>query len=173
MKSGHAAVPQIDILVDLPLTIRIPKELEPNEQKRLSFYQKLALETSTGSLEARAQRLFHRKTLPEPVQNLVDVLKLRLLGQPVLVTRIAMQKGFRSNDPLSNRLVIDFAESLVPAQIKVLIEENGDWQFGENQIKIPVSSLGDAWMEKLHRTLMLLDEARHQKIDPALANGRG
>lgn len=172
MKSGHAATPQLDILIDLPLSIRIPKELEPNEQKRLSFYQKLALETSIESLEARAQRLFHRKTLPEPVQNLVDVLKLRLLGQSIRVTRIAMQKGFRSTDPLSNRLVVDFTESLVPAQLKALIEENADWQFGENQIKIPVSSLGDGWMTKLHRTLTLLEEARHQKIDPALANGK-
>ncbi|MFH1171738.1 MAG: transcription-repair coupling factor [bacterium] len=174
MKSGRPAVPQLDILIDLPLTIRIPRELESNEQKRLSFYQKLALETTTESLKLRAQRLFHRKTLPEPIQNLVDVLTLRILGQPVRATRIAMQKSLQNPEEVAaGRIIVDFAESLVPAQIKALIEENGEWQFGENQIKIPVSALGEKWMEKIQHTLRLLEDARHQKIDPALANGKG
>jgi transcription-repair coupling factor (superfamily II helicase) len=172
MRAGREAVPTTEILIDLPLSIRIPKELEPNETKRLSFYQKLALETSIETLEFRAQRLFHRKVFPEPVQNLIDVLTLRILGQPVRVTRIALLRGVKGNDPYSQRLVLDFAQSLVPAQLKALIELNGAWQFGENQVKISLSALGDRWMEALQQTLVALEKSRHLTVDPAVANGR-
>lgn len=158
LREGVKAESVGEILIDLPLTIRIPKELEPNEQKRLSFYQKLALEPTVEGLEQRVARLFRRKILPEPVQNLVDVLKLKLLAQPVYVASIAYRKG--SADLGGPRVIVNFSQSLIPSQIKALIEHNAEWQFGENQIKIALSALGERWLDRLQQTLILLHEAR-------------
>ncbi len=163
LREGVRAEPMREILIDLPLSIRIPKELEPNEQKRLSFYQKLALETTMTDLDERVKRLFRRKVLPEPVQNLVDVLKLKLLAQPIGVTNIAYRKPTSQGE--SGRLVVNFGESLIPAQIKALIEANGEWQFGENQIKIAASALGEKWVEGLQATLALLERTKHAGLD--------
>ncbi len=164
LREGVRAEPISDVLIDLPLTIRIPKEMEPNEQKRLSFYQKLALESTVDSLDKRVTRLFRRKVLPEPVQNLVNVLKLKLLAQPVGVTNIALRKGMTNGETSSARITINFAKSLVPSQIKALIEMESEWQFGENQIKIPVSALGDSWIVRLQQTLAALQEAKTMPI---------
>lgn len=149
-----------EIMIDLPVTIRIPKEIEPNEQKRLSYYQKLALESTVEAVEARAQRLFRRKQFPEPIQNLVDVLKLKILAQPANVTSITFRKGLSANDPGSARVLIDFAESLIPSQIKALIDANGEWQFGENQIKISLGALGKEWIKALQDTLRMIVESK-------------
>lgn len=170
LRDGRRAEPQREILIDLPMTIRIPKDMEPNEQKRLSYYQKLALESTTESLEQRAFRLFRRKVLPEPVQNLVNVLKLKILAQPVNVTSIAARKGISSDIGL--RLVITFSESLIPAQIKALIDDNGEWQFGENSIKISQNALGENWMEKLQKTMMVLEKSKHLVVNPEHAKSK-
>lgn len=162
MKEGVTIEPERDILLDLPLAIRIPTEVEPNEQKRLSFYQKLALENTVDDLLARAKRLFRRSVFPEPVQNLLDVLTLKILGAPIGVTRIAMQK----TGGLDSRIVVEFAETLVPAQLKSLIDENAEWQFGERQIKIPLAALGKNWMENVQRTFALLAQSRNVMLKP-------
>lgn len=166
MREGITIEPARDILIDLPVAIRIPKEIEPNEQKRLSYYQKLAMESTVDTLENRAHRLFRRKVLPEPLQNLVDVLKLKILGQPIGAVSIAWRKGPIGDDVASARIIVNFADSLIPSQIKALIDTNGEWQFGENQIRIPVSALGKSWMEGLQQTLVLIEKAKHVVLEP-------
>ncbi len=161
LRDGVRAEPAHEILIDLPITIRIPKEMEPNEQKRLSYYQKLALETTIEGLEARAQRLFRRRQLPESIQNLLDVLKLKLLGQKAGVTSITYRKGLGSADPVNARVLINVASPLIPSQIKALIDANGEWQFGENQMKISMAALGKHWMRALQETLALIERSRH------------
>lgn len=161
LREGVPSEMETDIIIDLPVTIRIPKEMEPNEQKRLSYYQKLALESTVESLEARVARLFRRKQLPESVQNLVDVLKLKILGRPVGVTFIGYRKGIASGDPSSARITVNFSGPLVPSQVKALIDANAEWQFGENQIKIPLTALGKQWMQSLQQTFALLVQSRN------------
>jgi transcription-repair coupling factor (superfamily II helicase) len=70
--------------IDLPVSAYLPEDFMPDSQLRLRFYRRLARIDSAEEIEELAQELVDRfGKLPEPVSNLLYLLRVRALAAEV------------------------------------------------------------------------------------------
>lgn len=93
-RAQHAVAPSALALnlgpsVDLPLSAYLPPEFMPDSQLRLRFYRRLARLDALDAVEELSQELKDRfGELPEPVQNLLYLLRIRILASEAGVESI-------------------------------------------------------------------------------------
>ncbi|MFH1367103.1 MAG: transcription-repair coupling factor [Patescibacteria group bacterium] len=149
VKTGRPTKPLRDIQIDLPLSIGLPKELIPQEAKRLKIYQELASIFDPRELES--YRLSFQKKygpLPASLENLFALLKLKIIGQKSHVSNITGVK-INIEGIQKEKVVVNFYEKLFPEKIKKLIDREPAWDFTDEQIKIDKAKLGRHWLSKL------------------------
>jgi len=149
LKTGRVAKPIRDIQIELPLSLGLPKELIPEEGKRLKIYQELANVFDIGELEGYRHNFLKKYgSLPTPLENLFALLKLKIIGQKAKVSSI---NGVKINIEgiQKEKVVVNFYEKLYPEKIKKLIEKEPAWDFTDEQIKIDKQQLGKNWLSKL------------------------
>ncbi|MBI2636892.1 MAG: DEAD/DEAH box helicase, partial [Parcubacteria group bacterium] len=88
IKSGKPKDVLADISVDLPLEARIPQFFEPNREKRIELYHEWALIDSLEELANVRDELQKQGALPQAIQDLFYILKLKLLGRAAGVRAI-------------------------------------------------------------------------------------
>jgi transcription-repair coupling factor len=147
-----------DIAIDLPLQIGIPRSFIRSEPKRLKVYQQLALLKTPDELAAFRKFQFRRVLIPEPLENLFEVLELKLLAQKTDITSIQVVNVRSPEGTPTPRLIIHFANLLTPPRIKKLIDFNPGWEFTTELIKIDFATLGPRWLDELKRTVALFAE---------------
>ncbi|WP_018351693.1 transcription-repair coupling factor [Longispora albida] len=84
-----------DVKVDLPVDAHIPHDYIGAERLRLEMYRKLAEVRDTEALTAVEAEMKDRYgTLPEPVANLAEVARLRLIARGYGLTDVSVQGKF-------------------------------------------------------------------------------
>ncbi|GAA4356936.1 transcription-repair coupling factor [Angustibacter luteus] len=81
-----------EMKVELPVDAHLPHEYVPGERLRLEAYKKLAEADTEQAVEAVKDELVDRYgTPPQPVQNLLDVARLRVHARRAGLTDVAVQ----------------------------------------------------------------------------------
>ncbi|GMA20574.1 transcription-repair coupling factor [Arsenicicoccus piscis] len=81
-----------EIKIELPVDAHLPHDYVPGERLRLEAYKKLAVvEDEAGLAEIVAELEDRYGALPEPVQNLVEVARLRIVARRASIHDVALQ----------------------------------------------------------------------------------
>ncbi len=150
LKSGQASRPLRDVQLDLPVEVGIPKQLVASEPKRLKLYQQLAGLTSLKELESFRQREFRNVDLPEPLANLFDLLKIKILSQRTDLTHLTASK-ISVEGALKERIILKFASKIKAETAALLLEFAPGWSFMGDTAKIDQAELGANWLNTLER----------------------
>jgi transcription-repair coupling factor (superfamily II helicase) len=86
------AAESVEVKIELPIDAHLPHEYVPGERLRLEAYRKIAEVASPEALDAvRAELLDRYGPLPEPVENLLEVARFRLLARRAGLTDVTLQ----------------------------------------------------------------------------------
>ncbi|MHB1355595.1 MAG: transcription-repair coupling factor [Anaerolineae bacterium] len=133
--------------VDLPLSSYLPDQYMTDNQLRLRFYRRLARVDSLAEIEELTSELADRfGGLPDPVKNLLYILRIRLLAAQSGVTAIAMEEG---------RVALSLTQSLPPALARQI--EAIDQRLAARGGRIWLAK-EEGWQEILERLLRGLGE---------------
>mgnify|MGYP005836783871 CR=1 FL=1 len=113
LKGERAAGTEGHPTVDLPVEAVIPSDYVPNENQRISLYRRLAAVDEAEQLRGLMHELRDRfGPLPEPLRNLVRIVRLKLLCMSVGVQDISYNEG---------RIVVTMADEyqLTPREQRV------------------------------------------------------
>ena len=128
--------------LDLPVEAFLPSDYVADEAARLNLYQRLAASTSVeqvGELFEEIQDRFG--PLPEPAQNLLFLVDLRLEAQRVGVSQISATEG---------EIVVKF-RGRPPQDVGRLTRAVGaPIRAGSNQLRFP-RGRGGAWLATLQK----------------------
>jgi len=81
-----------EVKIELPVDAHLPHDYVPGERLRLEAYRKIAEIGSVDGLEAvRAELLDRYGPLPEPVTNLLEVARFRLVARRAGLTEVSVQ----------------------------------------------------------------------------------
>jgi transcription-repair coupling factor (superfamily II helicase) len=129
--------------ISLPLTAHIPEGYVSNLNTRLSLYHKLAKAEHIEEVAEIAQELRDRfGALPQPVENLLYMVKVKVLAMRAKVSSISIQgKQIVIKPQTDSRRLM--ATSPIDGAVKI----------GATQIKLDTKLLGDRWTEVLEEIL--------------------
>ena len=89
---GEPAAELAEVKIDLPVDAHIPHDYVDGERLRLAAYRAMAEATSEADVDAVRDELADRYgQLPEPVANLLEVAKLRVLLRPYGLHEVVLQ----------------------------------------------------------------------------------
>ena len=136
IKAGGKGGADEDINVEilLPVEAMIPTFYIPDEQEKISVYQKLA-----GSEDEKILKEFEDDIEeeygkpPEQVENLFAVLKLKMVCRKAGVMRIKEESGDKKDD---KEIVLTLAERVTAKEIMQLLKVNPQWRVSGNKLKI-------------------------------------
>ena len=150
--------------ISLPLDAHIPEEYVPNLNTRLSLYHRLAKVEHIEEVADIARELHDRfGALPEPVENLLYVVKIKALAVQAGVSSISTQgrhiviKPHATDSPLKVRGAGGVMNRYPDSAVKI----------GPTQIKLDTRLLGNRWTEVLEEILSSNCAATQVKADPA------
>ncbi|MGZ4634106.1 transcription-repair coupling factor [Oryzihumus sp.] len=117
-----------EIKIELPVDAHLPHDYVPGERLRLEAYKKLAVvEDEAGLAEIEAELRDRYGAPPEPVQNLLEVARLRTVARQAGVADISVQGNFVRFGPLelpeSQQLRLQrlYPGSLVKDQVRTIL----------------------------------------------------
>jgi len=142
--------------ISLPLAAHIPEEYVPNLNTRLSLYHRLARVEHIEEVEDVAREFKDRfGPLPEPVENLLYIVKIKVLAARAEVSSISTQGRQIVIKPHETVIVVSRSpEHGEGAAKQSLIKGyDGAVKIGATQIKIDTRLLGDRWTEVLEEIL--------------------
>ena len=127
--------------IDLPLEARLPEGYVEDETLRLGLYRRLAGITAIPEVEEMREELQDRfGSLPEAAENLLCLLRLRILGWEGEVQAISTGRG---------RIIIELARE------KEMVLPQGVRKQG-NRVTMPFSLQDEAWPKRLENLLKTL-----------------
>jgi transcription-repair coupling factor (superfamily II helicase) len=136
--------------ISLPLAAHIPEEYVSNLNTRLSLYHRLAKVEHVEQVGDVARELQDRfGALPQPVENLLYIVKIKVLAMRVKVSSISTQgkqiviKPQSVNSPLKIRGARGVMSKYLDSAVKI----------GATQIKLDTKLLGDRWKVVLEEIL--------------------
>jgi len=112
----------------------IPTFYIPDEQEKISVYQKLA-----GSEDEKILKEFEDDIEeeygkpPESVENLFAVLRLKLVCRKAGVVRIKEESGSKKDD---KEIVMSLSDRVTAKEIMQLLKKNSQWRVSGNKLKI-------------------------------------
>lgn len=140
-------------LLDTDLELLLPDDYVNKVEERLRLYQELDQCQSEAELEAFRQKLQDRfGPLPEPAEELLNSLRLRLLGQKVGFQKIVLKQGqllcYFPHDQQS-----PYFQSARFQQVLLFLQEQKRAQLKERKEKLYLSFSG---VESIHQARELL-----------------
>jgi len=153
IKSGERLEVVADISVDLPIEARIPGFFEKNKERRIELYHEWALIDTIEDLDAAKEKITRAGALPQTVQNLFYVLKMKILGRMSGITAIDTIGSFGSD---TQRLILRTEKPLPPECFSAMLEICPHWEYGTEELKLPLAEFGKDWTAKLQKTLMAI-----------------
>jgi transcription-repair coupling factor (superfamily II helicase) len=133
--------------ISLPLDAHIPEEYVSNLNTRLSLYHRLARVEHVEEVEDVAREFKDRfGPLPQPVDNLLYMVKIKVLAARAKVSSISTQ---------GRQIVIKPQETVIAREAKQSLGKSYDGavKIGATQIKLDTRLLGDRWTEVLEEIL--------------------
>jgi transcription-repair coupling factor (superfamily II helicase) len=132
--------------IALPLAAHIPEEYVSNLNTRLSLYHRLARVEHIEEVEDIAQEFQDRfGPLPRPVDNLLYMVKIKVLAMRAKVSSISTQ----------GRQIVIKPQSVIASEAKQSLSRryNAAVKIGATQIKLDTRLLGDRWPKVLEEIL--------------------
>jgi transcription-repair coupling factor (superfamily II helicase) len=114
---GSEILPEIQSVINLKVTIKIPPEYLPDESQRLRTYKRIStLKTDGEVADLRAELEDRYGPLPPEVDNLMEYARLRLLSERLLVKSLEKQKEaihiqFHEKTPVKPEKLIDLVSN--------------------------------------------------------------
>jgi transcription-repair coupling factor (superfamily II helicase) len=133
--------------ISLPLNAHIPEEYVSNLNTRLNLYHRLAKVEHIEEVEDMAREFQDRfGPLPEPVDNLLYIVKIKVLAMRSKVSSISTQ---------GRQIVIKPHETVIASGAKQSLSKgyDGAVKLGATQIKLDTRLLGDKWKKVLEEIL--------------------
>jgi transcription-repair coupling factor (superfamily II helicase) len=133
--------------ISLPLDAHIPEEYVPNLNTRLSLYHRLAKVEHIEEVADIAQEFKDRfGPLPQPVDNLLYIVKIKVLAMRAKISSISTQ---------GRQIVIKPQGTVIASQAKQSLDKkyDGAVKTGATQIKLDTRLLGGRWTEVLEEIL--------------------
>jgi len=137
--------------ISLPLDAHIPEEYIPNINTRLNLYHRLARVEHVEEVEDVAREFKDRfGSLPEPVDNLLYIVKIKVLAKQTEISSISTQGKQIVIKPqtVKSPLKIIGAGGVMSKYL------DGAVKIGATQIKLDTRLLGDRWTEVLEEILL-------------------
>jgi transcription-repair coupling factor (superfamily II helicase) len=129
--------------ISLPLDAHIPEEYVSNLNTRLSLYHRLAKVEHIEEVEEAAREFKDRfGPLPEPVDNLLYIVRIKILAARAKVSSLSTQGRQIVIKPQADSRQLTAISSVGPA-VKI----------GATQIKLDTRLLGDKWKVVLEEML--------------------
>lgn len=133
---------EINVEILLPVTALLPSYYIPDEQERISVYQKLAgSEDETILKEFEDDLVDEFGTLPEQVENLFAILRLKIACRRGGVVRIKMEEGMNTKE-----IVVTLHSSVTAQEIMGILQKNPQWRISGSSLRIHFEQL----LPKIH-----------------------
>ena len=130
--SPDGRLEETDVQVDLPLSAYIPLQYIPDLPTRLGVYQRLARRQDLDAISSLAEEVRDRfGPMPQPVENLLYVVRLKAQAREVGVESIA-QDG--------RSIVVRLRDPIGGAQFPLQRALGRAVQVGHSQIRLPIRS---------------------------------
>lgn len=146
------------ITLELPLAVGLSAEFIPDESLRLQLYRRMAELTDGAQIAALEEELRDRfGPLPEPAQNLVYQLRLKMLARDAHVPAIAVESGQIVLRPpwlkdLSNEQWNELRRELQPygrvGRREIWLPLIWDSQIWHANLQTTLEHLGQWWMNR-------------------------
>lgn len=142
IKEGQDLTPEKDVSVELPLTAYIPDWYITEYEEKIACYQRFAAIHSLQDLEEELEAMQDEYgELPSEVQNLVKVLRLKVLARRGHIDAIRVY-----NQPFGLKEAnLLMGKSMKPEHIFSLLESNARWFIAGDKLKIKLEDLGVDW----------------------------
>jgi transcription-repair coupling factor (superfamily II helicase) len=135
------------VSVDLPLPINIPASYVPDRETRLRLYRRLADLRRLDEVDTLSEEFVDRfGPLPEPVQNLLFQLKVKILAEKAGLAAVSSENG---------QLVLRYPALPEGAPPRSYPDLGPDLRTGKNAIWLTNFNM-DGWRERLLAILNLL-----------------
>ncbi|MDB4978874.1 MAG: transcription-repair coupling factor [Candidatus Peribacteria bacterium] len=168
--SQHEEEEDIEVEIQLPVEAFIPTFYIPDDQEKISVYQKLAgSEDDTILQEFESDLLDEYGDMPEQVRDLFRILRLKMVARRAGVVRVKMEdRSAHGGD-----VVLMLSPRVTAAEIMQLLGVNPLWKISGANLRIPLSSLesrakGRPWLEELTLEIAALVKAPAKKASKAL-----
>lgn len=161
LKAGAAPqeLEEITTEINLPIEAYIPPFHIPEEDEKISMYQKLA-----GCEEEELLKEFERDLReeygepPPQVQNLFRVLRLKMASRRAGILRIKGEEGESGRDVILTLAPRVEAEHIIPLLAKV-----PQWRVSGSSLRIAEHHLGEDWLRGLQRSVELIAARKSAK----------
>ncbi len=134
LKSGEgAAEEEVTVEILLPFSALIPSYYIPDEQEKISVYQKLAGSEDEAIL-AEFEDDLHQEygSPPKEVQNLFAVLRLKFACRRAGVTRVKMEEAERGK----KEVVLTLSSRVTAKEIMQLLSQNSQWHISGSTLRL-------------------------------------
>jgi transcription-repair coupling factor (superfamily II helicase) len=141
-----AKEPEESPSISLPLDAHIPEEYVPNLNTRLSLYDRLARAEHIEEVEDMARELRDRfGSLPRPVDNLLYIVRIKVLATKAKVESISAQ----------GRQIVIRPENAIASEAKQSLSRRygAAIKIGATQIRLDARLLADEWTKVLEELL--------------------
>ncbi|MBT4119546.1 MAG: transcription-repair coupling factor [Candidatus Peribacter sp.] len=167
LKSGRKGdiEEEINVEILLPVQAMIPSYYIPDEQERISVYQKLA-----GSEDEKILKEFEDDlkaefgTLPDNVNNLFAVLRLKIACRRGGVVRVKMEESADKKE-----IVLTLHPSVTAKEIMGILKVSPQWRISGSALKItfdqllPKAKNDIEWVEELAKHVEGLEKTKPAK----------
>ncbi len=141
MKDERGEMRGFSPLIDLPIQAQIPEEYVAESGLRLKLYRRLADVTTNAQVEELERELRDRfGTLPEPVGNLLYLLRLKVAAMHARVEGIAIEDG---------RIVIKFGHDDAALQARLQSRFSGRVRAARDRAWLAGPGVDERWREHL------------------------
>jgi transcription-repair coupling factor len=168
MKAGRTGDVEEEINVEilLPVTAMLPSYYVPDEQERISVYQKLAGSEDEKILQEFKQDLLEEfGTLPEAVVNLFAILELKIACRRSGVQRIKMEEVNQKQE-----IVLTLHSSVTAQEIMQILSVSAQWRISGSTLKIfydqlvtPKLKKSVDWVAELTKHVAALERKKKPK----------
>ncbi|MCK9494777.1 MAG: transcription-repair coupling factor [Dehalococcoidia bacterium] len=146
------------VLIDLPVAAHVPESYVPEIESRLALYQRISgLRTLADADELVRETEDRLGELPEPLMNLVRLVRVRIASRDAGIASIRMEDGEVVITTTEQRPFIGRLMPKLPPGVRV----------GRTQVRLARNALGDAWLVPIEALVRLLGGA--PAAEPVLA----
>ena len=157
--------------IQLPIEAFIPPSYIPDEEEKISTYQKLAGSEDEGIL-AEFESDLHDEygDPPAQVKNLFAILRLKMVCRRSGVHRVKMEDATKDQ----REVVLSLRPRVTAKEIMQLVHKSPKWRISGSTLRISESELlkrasGDDFVAILREDVVLLERKKAQKKDSAVA----
>ena len=167
---------EINVEILLPVQAMLPSYYIPDEQERISVYQKLAGSEDEAILKEFEQDLKEEfGILPESVENLFAILRLKIACRRGGVVRVKMDETAGKQE-----IVLALHSSVTAKEIMQILKVSAQWRISGSTLKMYFDQLAPkasssakasadrkdniAWVEELTKHVSALEKPKKAKV---------